>query len=618
MKTSKSFLFTFLFSFCLYTTAQENQKLDSLLTLYSQLPDDTLKVSVLGQLFDETITKEIDKARAYAEERLNLSNQLGFKIGKAEAYYDLGDYFKYRGYVDSSRFNYRKALDIFKTEGTLKDEIKLSYALSILEFEEARYDNALKISLENIEKRKVLGDSVGLAMEYNFIGGLYEYKGEKKKAYEYIFKALSIYDKINQPLRKADALNGLASLEGTMSKYEKSNEYTLQALEIYRAQNDKLYQAVTCNAVGQNYIDLKEYEKAKKYLKESISLSKEVKNLLLEGGASRNMGRAFVAEKKYGEAIFWLEKAVEIHRETTRPVALIRSLYYLGDAYNSNQQYRLGFETFGECMELARVSANSPGFIFSIHKGRAESLEGLENYKNALAEFKEFKRLSDTVFEQTKVKQIEELRTIYDTEKKEQQITLQEKEITVLEQQASISNLQKLLLGIGLLLSLIGFYAIRQKLKRNKLEKEKVDSELAFKKKELTTHALHLAKKNEVLESLKQKAQELKENEESQKGYQQLIRTINFDLQDDNNWENFARYFEEVHKDFNSNVKSKFPDVTSNELRLMALLKMNLSSKEIANILNISPEGIKKARYRLRKKLDITTEDSLQDLVLSL
>ena len=141
---------------------------------------------------------------------------------------------------------------------------------------------------------------------------------------------------------------------------------------------------------------------------------------------------------------------------------------------------------------------------------------------------------------------------------------------------------------------------------------------MAFKKKELTTHALHLAKKNEVLEGLKQKAKELKTNEASNNGYQQLIRTINFDLQDDNNWENFSRYFEQVHKDFNSNVKSKYPEVTSNELRLMALLKMNLTSKEIANNLKISPEGIKKARYRLRKKLDITTEESLQDLVLSL
>ena len=142
-------------------------------------------------------------------------------------------------------------------------------------------------------------------------------------------------------------------------------------------------------------------------------------------------------------------------------------------------------------------------------------------------------------------------------------------------------------------------------------------SELDFKKKELTTQALQLAKKNETLESLKQKANELKTSE-VKNGYQQLITAINFDLQDDNNWQNFARYFEEVHKDFNSNVAKKYPEITPNELRLMALLKMNLSSKEIANILNISIPGIKKARQRLRKKMQLSSTDSLENAVLSI
>jgi len=173
-------------------------------------------------------------------------------------------------------------------------------------------------------------------------------------------------------------------------------------------------------------------------------------------------------------------------------------------------------------------------------------------------------------------------------------------------------------LGVSLLVFGLSFYGIRQRMKRNKLEREKVAAELAFKKKELTTQALHLAKKNETLENLKQKAKELKEKEASTNGYQQLITSINFDLQDDNNWENFARYFEEVHKDFNSKVAKKYPEVTSNELRLMALLKMNLSSKEIANILNISIPGIKKARQRLRKKMNLSTSDSLENAVLSI
>ena len=117
---------------------------------------------------------------------------------------------------------------------------------------------------------------------------------------------------------------------------------------------------------------------------------------------------------------------------------------------------------------------------------------------------------------------------------------------------------------------------------------------------------------------MKKKAKEFKVSDKGQSGYQQLIQTINFDLQDDNNWDNFTKYFEQVHKDFNSNVKNKYTNVTSNELRLMALLKMNLTSKEIANILNISQDGIKKARQRLRKKLQLSPQDSLSDRILSI
>ena len=244
------------------------------------------------------------------------------------------------------------------------------------------------------------------------------------------------------------------------------------------------------------------------------------------------------------------------------------------------------------------------------------------NLNSAFADFKSFEAIKDSVYNIEKTKEIERLTTAFETEKKEQQITLQKNEIILLEQEAELHSLQKLLLGTGLGLLLLvfrfGFYGIRQKMKRNKLEKEKVDAELAFKRKELTTQALHLAKKNETLENLKEKAIKLKTSESGQKGYQQLITAINFDLQDDNNWENFARYFEEVHKDFNGNVNKKFPEITPNELRLMALLKMNLSSKEIANILNISIPGIKKARQRLRKKMQLSTGDSLENAVLSI
>lgn len=129
---------------------------------------------------------------------------------------------------------------------------------------------------------------------------------------------------------------------------------------------------------------------------------------------------------------------------------------------------------------------------------------------------------------------------------------------------------------------------------------------------------MHLAHKNEVLLDLKSQLEELKTDSKNARQYQKIINNINLDINNDSNWEQFRSYFEDVHKDFNSKVMRYYPDLSNNDLRLMSLLKMNLSSKEIANILNISVEGVKKARYRLRKKLNLNTEESLQELVIEL
>lgn len=252
------------------------------------------------------------------------------------------------------------------------------------------------------------------------------------------------------------------------------------------------------------------------------------------------------------------------------------------------------------------------------YKLRSLAHKNLGNFQLSLNDFEQYTILKDSIFSTSKTQQIEELRTIFEMEQKEQQIKNQKNEIELLKINNQLSNTQLLLLILALMIAILSIYALRQKMKRNKVERKKIQSELEFKTKELTTHALHLAKKNEVLNDLKQKAKVFKADTDADPGYQMLIQTINFDLQDDNNWENFSRYFEEVHKDFNANAQKKYPKITSNDLRLMALIKMNLSSKEIANILNISNDGIKKARQRLRKKMGIASDESLENIVISI
>lgn len=594
---------------------------DSLLKIYHTIPNDTAKASLLGKLHLSVLYSDIELAKKYALEQLQLSTKLNYVKRVAFANYNIGGYYKNVGQKDSARYYFEKAKRIFLTSDYPRGEVIANNALAILELAEGNADRALEMINENIKRRISMEDSVGLAKEYNFKGGIYEHKGNFQLAYQYVLKALEIYKKKDQPLDKADALYVLSSLESGFENFEKSKEYSLEALSIYKAQGDTFYEALLTVGIGQDYYNLEAYEDAKNYLLNGLEKAKIIKSPVIEGMALRNLGRTYIKLGKVDEGIRHLKSAVKLNEDNDRPLALLRTLNNISEAYNEIGNPDRAISYMNRAVRLSD-SVEAPTLLAAAFEIRSKAWKQKKEYQNALEDYERFKFLEDSIFTVKKNKQIEELRTIYETEKKEQQIAKQEQAIDLLEEKAKVSYLQKLLLGgsIGFLLLLLGFgyYGFRQKIRRNRLEKEKLDAELAFKKKELTTHALHLAKKNEVLESLKQKAEEFKEKEESKKGYQQLIKTINFDLQNDNNWENFARYFEEVHKDFNGNVKAKYPQVTSNELRLLALLKMNLSSKEIANILNISPEGIKKARYRLRKKLDITTEDSLQDLVLSL
>ena len=410
-----------------------------------------------------------------------------------------------------------------------------------------------------------------------------------------------------------DIESGLANRQNAIDNYK-------QALDIYTEQNDKFYQSIVHADLGSIYLGLNNIAKAKEHFNSGLVLAREMNSPVSELRLLSSLGNIEVKAENYDKGISYYKSALLLAEKNERKSDHAQILYEIAEVELLKNSFKSALEFANKGLSISK-SIKEPATVSFLYKLRSKIFEKQNKLAKAMDDYKSYETIKDSLFTIEKSLQIEELRAIYDTEKKEQQIAQQETEISLLEEKEKTSRLQKIGLGGGLGLSALAlgfaFFGFRQKTKRNRLEKEKVEAELEFKKKELTTHALQLAKKNETLENLKQKANELKTSE-VQNGYQQLITAINFDLQDDNNWENFSRYFEEVHKDFNSNVANKYNDITPNELRLMALLKMNLSSKEIANILNISSNGIKKARQRLRKKMHLSTTESLESAILSI
>lgn len=145
------------------------------------------------------------------------------------------------------------------------------------------------------------------------------------------------------------------------------------------------------------------------------------------------------------------------------------------------------------------------------------------------------------------------------------------------------------------------------------LKNDKLQAEVEHKNTELASSAMNLVHKVEILSKIKEDLIEFKDKTQPDKGnkeFQKIIKLIDGELSHAQEWEQFARHFDNVHTNYLKKLKDHCPDLTNSELKLAAYLRLNLSTKEIAQLMNISIRGVETSRYRLRKKLGLTNEDA--------
>jgi ligand-binding sensor domain-containing protein len=153
------------------------------------------------------------------------------------------------------------------------------------------------------------------------------------------------------------------------------------------------------------------------------------------------------------------------------------------------------------------------------------------------------------------------------------------------------------------------------------LRTENLESEIQFKNSELASSAMHLVKKGELITKIKSELSQLAkrvDDTQAQTELKKMIKALSEDEQIDQEWDHFAKHFDKVHSDFVVVLKNKHPEISPGELKLCAYLRMNLSSKEIAQLLNISVRGVEISRYRLRKKLNLAPGENLFDYLIQL
>jgi hypothetical protein len=161
---------------------------------------------------------------------------------------------------------------------------------------------------------------------------------------------------------------------------------------------------------------------------------------------------------------------------------------------------------------------------------------------------------------------------------------------------------------------------MKEKIARQRILRDQLENELEFKNRQLALHALNMMHKNTLLKDLTSVIENkmIKAGDTEKQNLKELKRHIQKGLDAEKDWELFKLYFEQVNTQFFGGLRKVNPKLTENDFKLCALIKLNMNIKEMATVLNISPDSLKNARYRLKKKLNLGTGDDLRHFLNSI
>ncbi len=549
------------------------------------ISDTTLVNALIDSSFEYSYS-DPELAAEFANKALQLSRELDFRKGLAGAHRELG------------------------------------YALST----QGDFEGALQHFEEGLRLYRAIGDTTGIISQLNGIGSLYKGRSEYNRALEYYFESLGLCRVIGFDKGTAAILGNIGLAYFELKEHDKALEFYRQALEMNTKTGRKASLGVNYNNIGLLHGDEGRYELSLENHLKALELRRELGYTIEIANSLNNLGRVSMQMGNYQKALDYLNEAFEVNDGNDPDLTTIIH-ENLAKTYRAAGRYDSALVHARETLEQSRDFGSLLGvkvgyeLLSDIHKQ-------LGNYKEAVAYQTELMAVKDSILNKEKARQINELQAKYEAEKREKEIALLEEEK---EQQALLRN--ALLAGL-ILVGIIGVLVYnRQRLKIRKnraelenrrLEEEKLQQDLEFRNRQLTTHTLHLVQKNKTMEKLKEKIGGIREqgrgreNGEITKELQKLEHMVDYSFHLDNDWEEFRLYFEQVHTGFFDELKERYPELTTNELRLSALARLNLSIKETAAIMGITPDSVKTARYRLRKKLDIETEENLSEFLMAI
>lgn len=485
----------------------------------------------------------------------------------------------------------------------------------------------------------VQNDSTYLFLSYYWKGMIYEIFGDYNKAIENDFKALAIANSIKSEKRRAITLNNIGLV------YSYQVEYYKQALEYFKKylslarqlhlENDIMG---AYNNLAMVFTNMEMADSAAFYAELTIEQATKLDDKRHIALASTQMAKISKQRGNYAKCIEYSRKAENIYKSEHYLVELaalyydISTMFYEDNQLDSASFYAHKMLEIADEYELTTYKSTALQRLSNIYSSQHiydiayEYLSAYEVLNDSLnkQDTRESLARMQTLYElDLKEKEIDNFRIKSDMEKRKEQFYLfamislllvatviiylfmlkRKKDLLLLQQKALIHNNEKKMAAL--------------ELEKSRANEAELQTQLAFRTRQLTTHALSMMQKNKMMQELSGTLKAIsryardEQKDEMRKLQQQIKRNLNVDK----DWDLFKMYFEQVNKDFFTRLLEKFPSLSPNDLRLSALIKLNMNIKEAASVFNLEPASVKSARYRLRKKLGLRQEDDLYEFM---
>lgn len=575
MKFKKAFYFIlFLIIFPIYSNSQNSSDIDSLRIELKNQSIDTLKLNIYKNIALHYLKVNLDSSLYYLKKSL--------EIGKN---------------IDNKKYIIKTYLRIASLYFFKKDFIRSNEYL----------DNA-----ENVLSINPINDN-SLAYVYYYKAAIYSSLEEFKKAKKYADKSMSLFQKLRDYLGLSEIYSIYIKIYDGLHEYEQSLDYSYKAYRNDLNHNFKKSLPVDLNNISTRYGYSNEMDSAFFYIRQAINLNKKNNNPIGLSINYQNISKYYLNKKvnQLDSAEIYCNKALDIVNKLGNKLNLSKILILKGDIALARSDTNTAVLCFNRVIDTSalgdysslqsRISINEKLFNINIAK---------KNYLDAIKHFKQFDKLKDSLKNKTLVNLNSFFQMETERNKYKDDVTLLKKETHYFSYKRNF-YITLIILLLALTIYIRNCY--RKKISKNLVEKNKVQQELEFKKRELTIKAISQIKTNKILDDLTNHLFELSKEVKSIKlrvKVNKIITKIN-NCKNKGIMDEFIVRYKEVNPEFKQKLSNLFPDLSPSEFKVCMFLKLNLSTKEIAELLGVHPNTINNYRSKLRKKFNLPSDVSL-------